>query len=92
MERLYLLAKDYSSKWRHILSKQKFCEEFGKLEENEIIAHNFKVLENHHLLMDLIQKLNQLDLDKLTDDDKEFIQTAIEATDNLDEKDFIAII
>lgn len=91
MERLYMLVKDYSTKWKHVMKKAEFDEKYGELPGAGVCAHNFTVLQNHHLLMDLIQRLNNVDLENPTDDDNAFMNEAIELTDGLDEKDFIAI-
>lgn len=91
MDRLYLLVKDYSSTWRHVLPKQKFFEEFGELSEGQITEHNFKVLENHNLMLDMITKMNTMNPHKASEEDIEYVNVMIEFTDNFVEKDFIAI-
>lgn len=91
MEKICLLVLDHSTKWRHVLPKQQFFDEFGRVDDEEIISHNMKVLDNQEFLMDVVNKLNELDPEKLSDKDNELIANIIEECENLVEKDFISI-
>lgn len=91
MEKLCLLIVDYTTKWRHVLSKQQFNDEFGKISEEEIIAHNLKVLENHEFLMDITHKLNELNPKKLSDEEEQLVVDILHECENFVEKDFISI-
>lgn len=92
MEKICLLLIDYTTKWRKVIPKLQYFEEFETLNEEQIIQHNLDVLDNHDFLMNSIKKLNELDIKNLKEEEKELIENILLECETMQEKDFLSII